>query len=120
MNMGATESGRMQRCAIASVTITLIAVLTAAADIQRHLRMEVKGTARSQPHDHRRSYHEDIRWSVKEHRQVPRTGSDHPHRRTPRGVREVWRLLFGAVGRDLAAMGLLTCTRYESRICPSL
>jgi hypothetical protein len=41
MNMRATESGRMQRCAIASVTITLIAVLTAAADIQRHLRMEV-------------------------------------------------------------------------------
>ena len=40
--MRATESGRMQRCAIASVTITLIAVLTAAADIQRHLRMEVK------------------------------------------------------------------------------
>jgi hypothetical protein len=42
MNMRATESGRMPRCAIVSATITLIAVLTAAADIQRHLRMEVK------------------------------------------------------------------------------
>lgn len=115
MSMSAIAMDKRLGCVFVSIAVAIIGVLTTTAGAQRRLQMEVQVT----PPDPGRMIigaptTKTYVGLLRNAGQIPRSGSVHPHLRTQPGEREVWGVLFGAVGRDLAPVGLHTCSRDES------